>query len=94
MMSWPAGRLCRRSQSSVSSRVRSGRPEDAALADVLDRHRAWVGRMWNRDCPLQAYAGLADLYLDHPDFVARFEAIAPGFSAWLPAAMKARAARG
>jgi DNA-binding transcriptional MerR regulator len=78
----------------LAARYASGiDPEDAALAEVLDRHRAWVGRMWNRDCPPKAYAGLADLYLDHPDFVARFEAIAPGFAPWLSAAMKAHAAR-
>lgn len=81
-------------ESDLAARFAAGiGPEDAALADVLDRHRGWVGRMWNGDCPPKAYAGLADLYLDHPDFVARFEAIAPGFAPWLAAAMKAYAAR-
>jgi len=78
----------------LAARFASGiAPGDTALADVLDRHRTWFGRRWNRECPPRAYAGLADLYLDHPDFVARFEAIAPGFAPWLSAAMKAHAAR-
>jgi DNA-binding transcriptional MerR regulator len=64
-----------------------------ALAPLLERHRAWVAAMWDRPCPPQAYGGLADLQLGHPDFVARYEAIAPGFSDYHAAAMKAHAAR-
>jgi hypothetical protein len=33
------------------------------------------------------------MYLSHPDFIARYEALSPGFSQWLPAAIKAAAAR-
>src|SRR5690606_37982495 len=44
-------------------------PADSpALALVLERHRGWVAYMWDRPCPPQAYTGLADLYLAHPDF--------------------------
>jgi hypothetical protein len=49
--------------------------------------------MWDKPCPPQAYAGLADLHLGHPDFVKRYEAIAQGFSDYHAAAMKAHAAR-
>jgi hypothetical protein len=50
--------------------------------------------MWGRACPPQAYAGLADLYLEHPDFRATFEARAgAGFLDWLVTAMKTYAAR-
>jgi len=62
--------------------------DSLALKPVLDRHREWVAYMWNRDCPPGAYTILADMYLGHPDFVARFDSLAPGFAAWLPAAMK------
>ncbi len=66
-------------------------------ADVIDgltaRHRAWVTQMWGRPCPPDAYAGLADLYLAHPDFVKRYETIEAGFAAYLTTAMKAHAAR-
>ena len=58
---------------------------------LIERHRAWVAAAWDKPCPPQAYAGLADLYLSHPDFIARYEAIAPGFAVWLTDAMKAHA---
>jgi len=61
---------------------------DPGAAD-LAAHRAWVGEMWGRPCTREAHVGLADLYLSHPEFIARYEALAPGFSQWLPAAMKA-----
>lgn len=64
-----------------------------ALDGALARHRHWVSVMWSRPCPPEAYAGLADLYLSHPDFRARYEALAAGFSEYLAAAMKAHAAR-
>lgn len=68
-------------------------PESEAHDLLLHRHRAWVAFMWNRPCPLDAYAGLADLYLSHPDFETRYEQIEPGFTAYLTDAMKAYADR-
>lgn len=65
---------------------------EADVTYLLDDHRAWVASMWGQPCPKPAYAGLADMYLAHPDFVARYEALAPKFSQWLPAQMKAYAA--
>lgn len=67
----------------------------AASVDALvARHRAWVAGMWGRPCPAEAYAGLANLYLAHPDFVARYENLAPGFANYLATAMKAHAGSG
>jgi DNA-binding transcriptional MerR regulator len=60
----------------------------AEIAPLFARHRDWVAAMWGKPCPPAAYAGLADLYASHPDFVARFEAMAPRFSGWLVAGMK------
>lgn len=69
-------------------------PSDStALDGALARHRDWVGVMWGRPCPPDAYAGLADLYLSHPDFRARYEALAAGFTEYLAGAMKAHAVR-
>ena len=65
----------------ASDRVRGG----------LMRHHAWVARSWPEPPSADAYAGLADLYLEHPDFVARYEAIRPGFGRWLADAMRAYA---
>jgi DNA-binding transcriptional MerR regulator len=74
--------------------MKNGVPADSrALDPLLRRHRAWVAAMWDKPCPPEAYAGLADLHLGHPDFVSRYEAIAEGFSDYHAAAMKAYAAR-
>jgi MerR family transcriptional regulator, thiopeptide resistance regulator len=74
--------------------LKSGVPaESKALDPLLERFRAWVAYMWDKPCPPEAYAGLADLHLSHPDFVERYEAIAPGFSDYHAAAMKAYAKR-
>lgn len=67
--------------------------DSPALAPVLERHREWVSYMWDRPCPPDAYAGLADLYLSHPDFRARYEQLQTGFCDYLAAAMKSHAAR-
>ena len=67
--------------------------DSKALDPLLERHRDWVAFMWDKPCPPEAYAGLAELHLSHPDFVARYEAIAPGFSDYHAAAMKAYAKR-
>lgn len=68
-------------------------PSGEPVSRLLERHRAWVGSAWDRPCTPDAYAGLADLYLSHPDFVKRFETIADGFAVWLAEAMKAHAIR-
>jgi MerR family transcriptional regulator, thiopeptide resistance regulator len=67
--------------------------EDAGLEGLLVRHREWVAGMWGKPCSPAAYAGLADLYSSHPDFRTRYETLAPGLAEYLPAAMKAYAAR-
>jgi len=64
-----------------------------AVGILLRRHRAWVSAMWGKPCPAKSYSGLADLYLSHPDFIARYEGIAPGFAEYLSGAMKLHAAR-
>lgn len=60
---------------------------------LIRRHRAWVAAMWGGPCTAQAYAGLADLYLSHPDFVERYERIEKGFAQYLAQAMKLHAQR-
>jgi DNA-binding transcriptional MerR regulator len=64
-------------------------PQAASLDPLIARHRDWVAVMWNRPAPPEAYAGLADMYLAHPDFVARYEQIETGFADYLAMAMKA-----
>jgi DNA-binding transcriptional MerR regulator len=67
-------------------------PASEAVDELIGRHRAWVAMMWDKPCPPEAYAGLSDLYLSHPDFVARYERLAPGFTEYLTRAMKTHAA--
>jgi DNA-binding transcriptional MerR regulator len=62
-----------------------------AVGALIRRHHAWVSIMWGRPCPAERYAGLADLYLAHPDFVARYETIETGFAEYLAGAMKRHA---
>lgn len=74
--------------------LRRGVPMGSPSLDpLLARHRAWVAQMWGRPCPPEAYAGLADLYLQHPDFIARYETIEPGFAEYLSGSMKVHANR-
>ena len=69
-------------------------PGDPANEPLLARHHAWIAAMWGKACSPEAYAGLADLYLEHPDFRSKFDADGgEGFTEWLTAAMKAYAAR-
>lgn len=63
------------------------------LEPLFDAHRTWVAHMWGKACPPQAYGGLADLYLSHPDFRAHFDAHGAGFTDWIAKGMKAYAAR-
>lgn len=81
-------------ESAWADAMKNGVPADSkALDPLLKRHRAWVATMWNKPCPPEAYAGLADLHLGHPDFVKRYESIAEGFSDYHAASMKAYAKR-
>lgn len=74
--------------------LRRGLPLGSPSLDpLLKRHRDWVAVMWGRPCTAEAYAGLADLYLSHPDFIARYEAIEPGFADYLAGSMKVFAHR-
>jgi DNA-binding transcriptional MerR regulator len=74
--------------------LRRGLPMGSPSLDpLLARHRDWVAFMWGRPCPPEAYAGLADLYLSHPDFIARYETIEPGFASYLAGSMKVYAHR-
>jgi len=64
------------------------------LDAMMDRHRAWVSQMWGKECPRSGYAGMADMYLAHPDFRLHFDKRGEGFTDWLTTAMKSYAARG
>ncbi|MGC1458545.1 MAG: MerR family transcriptional regulator [Steroidobacteraceae bacterium] len=76
-------------EEALAGALRNGVDPGSDGVDLLiARHRAWVSAMWGRPCPMDSYSGLADLYLAHPDFVARYESIEPGFAVYLTTAMK------
>ena len=56
-------------------------PDSAAALEVMGEHYAYVARFWTPD--RQSYAGLGQLYVDDPDFRARFDAKAPGLAEYL-----------
>lgn len=81
-------------EQALAEALRRGVRADANVLDpLLSRQRDWVALIWGRPCPPEAFAGLADLHLSHPDFVSRYEAIEKGFSDYHAAAMKAWAKR-
>jgi DNA-binding transcriptional MerR regulator len=63
--------------------------DDPRVLDALDFHRAWLSRFWTPD--RESYTGLGELYADHPDFRAQFEAQRPGLADFLRDAMAAYA---
>ena len=63
-------------------------PEADSLDPLVKRHFEWVKASWGQEGSISSYAGLADIYLAHPDFVARYEQIQAGFAEFLAAAMR------
>ena len=69
-------------------------PADSeAVRSLIRRRHAWVAVMWNRTPTREAYVGLGQLYIQHPDFHARYEAVQPGLAEYLAEAMRAFAER-
>lgn len=62
-------------------------PDDPALDPLLTRHHEWVGRTWKVPPTAKAYAELGRLYVESPDFKARYEGIRPGLAEWMAEAM-------
>lgn len=52
---------------------------------LVARHHAWICHSWTPN--RESYAGLGRLYVEHPDFAARFEARGAGLAAYLSQAM-------
>jgi DNA-binding transcriptional MerR regulator len=74
--------------------LKAGLPPDSdAVLGITRRHAAWVGASWNAAPTAERYKGLGQLFLDHPEFRARYEGRAPGLTEYLAAAMRAYADR-
>lgn len=66
-------------------------PDNPQVTALMADRWALMGKMWNREVEPVAFKGLGQLYLDHPDFRARFEGLAPGLTQYLADAMAAYA---
>jgi DNA-binding transcriptional MerR regulator len=64
-------------------------PDDERVLDVMADHYAIVARFWTPDA--EQYAGLGDLYVDSPDFKARYDAEHARMAEYLRDAMAAYA---
>ncbi|MGM1061030.1 MerR family transcriptional regulator [Saccharothrix sp. Mg75] len=64
-------------------------PDSPRALEVTDRHHAWLCRSWTPD--RESYTGLGRLYVDAPDFKARFDAHAEGFAEYVRDAVAAYA---
>lgn len=73
----------------MAKALAQGLPADSdAVAGIMRRHWAWIGKSWNREPTPAAFTGLGQLYLDSPEFTERYEAIAPGLTEYLATAMR------
>ncbi|UXN02545.1 MerR family transcriptional regulator [Bartonella sp. HY406] len=64
------------------------KPDAANVQKLISQHWAWVLKQWRCEAPCDAYLALADSYENHPDFIARYEAIASGFTVFLTTAIR------
>lgn len=78
----------------IAKALTDGLPADsAAVGAIMARWWDWIGVSWNREPTPEAFTGLGRLYLEHPEFTARYEAITPGLTEYLAEAMRVYAER-
>jgi MerR family transcriptional regulator, thiopeptide resistance regulator len=71
-----------------------GLPADSDAAQALAaRWAGWIEKAWGRKPTRESFIGLGRMYGEHPDFQARFEALAPGLTEYLAEAMRVYAER-
>lgn len=81
-------------EAGMAKALTDGLPIDSgAVTALMRRQHAWIGKSWNRPAPAAAFAGLGQMYLDHPDFRARYEGRQPGLTEYMAEAMRSFAER-
>ena len=76
-----------RVEAALASLCSSGVPaDDPVVQEVIASHYEVVCRFWTPDA--DSYAGLADMYVEHPEFRARYEARQPGLAEYLREGMR------
>ena len=68
-------------------------PDSEPVCELMRRHYAWTARAWGARPSPEAFAALGDLYVEHPEFRANYDAIRPGLAEYMAAAMKAYVVR-
>jgi hypothetical protein len=58
---------------------------DSRVQEVTAGHYRWICQFWTPDA--DGFAELGDLYVDHPDFKARYDAVRPGLAEFVRDAM-------
>lgn len=76
-------------EAEMAQALAAGLPADSqAVGAIVARLHAWVARSWKTPPDANAFAGLAQLYSDNPDFRARYEGRAAGLTEYLSEAMR------
>lgn len=60
-------------------------PGDPEVQQTIARHHAWIENFY--PCSAEIYRGLGQLYVEHPEFRAFYEAYAPNLADFMQAAM-------
>jgi DNA-binding transcriptional MerR regulator len=60
-------------------------PGDTEVQALVARHHAWIENFY--PCSAEVYCGLAQGYVEHPEFRAFYEKVRPGLAGFLSAAM-------
>jgi DNA-binding transcriptional MerR regulator len=60
-------------------------PGDREVQELIARHHAWIENFY--PCSADRYRGLAQLYVEHPEFRAFYEKHRPGLADFMSAAM-------
>ncbi len=61
------------------------KPGDPEVQRAVAAHHAWIEHFY--PAPAEVYRGLAQLYVEHPEFEAFYERVKPGLAAFMKAAM-------
>jgi len=74
----------------MAKALTDGLPVDSvAVQAIMRRHHAWIAISWGREPEPESFAGLGQIYLDHPDFRAKFDNKQAGLAEYFALAMRA-----
>jgi len=74
--------------------LESGAPADsAAVQGFMRRQHAWVAAWWGAAPNKPSFTGLGRMYVEGPEFRARYDTVAPGLAEYLAEAMRVAAER-